>query len=120
MVSESPLCISNSLQLQILLHLFKNASKAFSSPAREVHSKFSCRCRPARRQIRTMLLKPRTLACAAPAELDTDAIRDRDSGMFDTIWAQKLLNAHVLISLNREVAGTLVCCAIASIDEARI
>ncbi|KAJ5047811.1 hypothetical protein NUH16_006307 [Penicillium rubens] len=27
-----------------------------------------------------MLLEPRTLACAAPAELDTDAIRDRDSG----------------------------------------
>jgi hypothetical protein len=32
-----------------------------------------------------MLLKPRRLACAAPAELDTDAIRNRDSGMFDSV-----------------------------------
>lgn len=65
-----------------------------------------------------MLLQPRTLACSVPAELDTDAIRDRDSGMFDTLYGQNLVNAHKLITLNREAAGTLVCCAIESVDEA--
>jgi hypothetical protein len=38
-----------------------------------------------------MLLEPRTLACAAPAELDTDAIRDRDSGMSYTIYGQECI-----------------------------
>lgn len=65
-----------------------------------------------------MLLNPRTLACAAPAELDTDAIRNRDSGMFDSIdTLPHTLHFHVLIILDREVDGTLVGHAIESTDE---
>lgn len=67
-----------------------------------------------------MLLEPRTFAGAAPAELDTDAIRDRDSGMFDISHRKQVLGARILITLNREVAGTRVCCAIASVDGACI
>jgi hypothetical protein len=65
-----------------------------------------------------MLLKSRRLACAAPAELDTDAVRNGDSGKFDsdTSWPL-MLGENILIILNREVAGTLVRCAIEYGDE---
>ena len=66
-----------------------------------------------------MLLKPSSLVCGpAPAELDTNTFRHRDSGMSYLDYAQ--LNAYILISSNREADGILVCCAIKSIDQLEV
>lgn len=61
-----------------------------------------------------MLLEPRSLTCTASAELDTDAIRNRDSGMIDRTRRNSHLRYNMLTRVNREAAGILVSCVIQS------
>lgn len=62
-----------------------HASKTLPSPTRALYSADTCANFSNRRQLDTMLLEPKPLAFAASAELDTDAVRYRDSGMVDSI-----------------------------------